>query len=184
MLFSSFLFNVFFEESGVRITSIVDDSPAQISGLAVGELIKNIDGIEVSNIAGFTKSFDGKIAGSEISLNGKPVLLSSKESSAFLGVFVEQVFDVRSEFSNFLLFANVLAWFKDLFFWIFAINAGVGVFNLLPLGFLDGGRMFSLVVCRLLHHKHAKRTIGFVNVTFSIALIISIVYPFFKTIIL
>lgn len=179
MLLSSFLFSAVFAESGVKITSVVDGSPAQISGLAVGELIKGIDGAGVLNVQDFTSSFDGKISGSSMLVNDKSVLLSSKGGRVFLGVFVEQVYSVKSEFSEFSFFAGVLAWFKDLFFWVFAINVGVGMFNLLPLGFLDGGRMFKLVACRLLHHAHANRAVSLANLAFSIALIVSIFYPFF-----
>ena len=39
-------------------------------------------------------------------------------------------------------------WLLGLFRWLFALNIGIALFNLLPIGPLDGGRMLKLVLDR------------------------------------
>ncbi len=48
-------------------------------------------------------------------------------------------------------------WLLGLVFWLFALNLGVGLFNLVPLGPIDGGRMFHATLEHFVHHRHAKR---------------------------
>ncbi len=49
--------------------------------------------------------------------------------------------------------------FFGLLFFLFLINLGVGAFNLLPLGPLDGGRMWRIVLDRLIP-RHSKRVMN------------------------
>lgn len=49
--------------------------------------------------------------------------------------------------------------FFGLLFFLFLINLGVGAFNLLPLGPLDGGRMWKIVLDRLIP-RHSKRVMN------------------------
>jgi membrane-associated protease RseP (regulator of RpoE activity) len=56
------------------------------------------------------------------------------------------------------IWASAFKWLTGLVFWLFVLNLGVGLFNLVPAGPLDGGRMFHTALERFLHHKHAKTT--------------------------
>ncbi len=53
--------------------------------------------------------------------------------------------------------ATAFKWLLGLVFWLFALNLGVGLFNLVPLGPIDGGRMFHATLENFVHHRHAKR---------------------------
>lgn len=178
MFASTSLINQTFFESGVLITEVSENSPAKITGLAVNEVINNIDGKAVSNIEDFKHSFEGKRPNDVMSVNNKKATLKDNAGRAYLGVFVEQDLSIKKEYAQFSLPAKILLWTKELLFWLFAINLGVGVFNLLPLGALDGGRMFRATACRFLHHKHAKKMTLAVNVLFSALLLFTILYPF------
>ncbi len=57
-----------------------------------------------------------------------------------------------------LLQGSISVWVLKLLFWLFALNLGVGLFNLVPAGPLDGGRMFHTALERFVHHRHAKTT--------------------------
>lgn len=165
--------NNLFIPSGVTIFSVVDNSPAQITGLAAGELIESIDGKRVMTTADFSNAFDGKHSGDKIVVNDKKITLAK---DAFLGVFVEQNLALNQKYADYNVVASILLWLKELFFWLFAINLGVGVFNLLPLGFLDGGRMFGALICTFLHRNRARHIVTSINATFAIALMISLIY--------
>lgn len=56
---------------------------------------------------------------------------------------------------------------EGLFQWIFLINIGVGAVNLLPIGPLDGGRMWQLVFKKLSRKrwKQASRLLTYITVT-------------------
>lgn len=173
MLTSSQIVNNLYIPSGVTVTSTVDNSPAQITGLAAGELIESIDGKRVMTTADFSNAFDGKQSGDKIVVNDKKITLAK---DAFLGVFVEQNLALNQKYAGYNVVASIFLWFKDLFFWLFAINLGVGVFNLLPLGFLDGGRMFGALICTFLRRNRARHIVTSINATFAIALMISLIY--------
>jgi membrane-associated protease RseP (regulator of RpoE activity) len=64
--------------------------------------------------------------------------------------------------------------------WIFIANLGVGLFNLLPLGPVDGGRMFLLASLALFknNEKKAKRLWLIVSF-FTLGLIAISILPWF-----
>ena len=168
------LVDVFYQPNGVKITEIVKNSPAEITGLAVGSVITNIDGKTIKTSDDFSAAFDGKIRGNKISINSMDIILSDKNNKPFLGVLVEQDYYLTKD----SLFAPVVRWLKELVFWLFALNLGVGAFNLLPLGPLDGGRMAHALLCSFLPNKHAHRVMVTVNTFLFAVLGTTIVYSF------
>ena len=64
------------------------------------------------------------------------------ESKGYLGVFImPSKIDYKEGF-----FVRPFFWIRSAIYWIFFANLFVGLFNLLPLGIVDGGRMFYLTV--------------------------------------
>jgi membrane-associated protease RseP (regulator of RpoE activity) len=66
---------------------------------------------------------------------------------------------VEKNYGNFL--PQILVWINLLILWLFIINVGIALFNLLPLGIVDGGRMFyvaSLAIFR--DEKKAMKALG------------------------
>ena len=58
----------------------------------------------------------------------------------------------------------VMDWIKLLLIWLFMINFGVGLFNLLPLGPVDGGRIFyTLTLVFIKNEQKAKKIWGYVS---------------------
>ena len=49
---------------------------------------------------------------------------------------------IKEEYLQYESWIKVFQWFQLLLIWLFIINIGIGLFNLLPLGPVDGGRMF------------------------------------------
>ncbi len=49
---------------------------------------------------------------------------------------------------------------RGFLFWLFQLNVGIGLINLLPLGPVDGGRMLQIVLKRLFPKKKGKKDIG------------------------
>ncbi len=101
----------------------------------------------------------------------KTKVLPSKEDpkTGTIGLFVKGVYDTKG---------RALVWLWLLTVWLFIANLGVGLFNLLPLGPVDGGRMFSTAVSYFIKdNKKAKKitnTVSFV----LLALIVINLLPF------
>jgi len=74
--------------------------------------------------------------------------------------------------------AKGLIWVKDLFFWLFVLNLGVGLFNLVPLGPIDGGRMLLAVLQKFTHEKRASAIWKSVSVGLLCVLITNVVVAF------
>lgn len=71
-------------------------------------------------------------------------------------------------------------WFYGLFYWLFLLSFGIGLFNLLPVGPVDGGRMLHAVLDKYFSHKICERVFGFITVFFVVLLFFHIVLGFVK----
>ncbi len=72
----------------------------------------------------------------------------------------------------------LMNWLVGLVFWLFVLNLGVGLFNLIPLGPIDGGRMLHTTLEHFVHHKHAKRVWHTISVVMLVILASTIISAF------
>ncbi|MDD5651137.1 MAG: site-2 protease family protein [Candidatus Nanoarchaeia archaeon] len=158
----------FVSMNGVQVNSLEKDFPAELSGMKVGEEILSINNITIQNPNNF----------SDVLVNLKPkdeVFITTNVSSykiiaterpddktkGYMGIVVSSIDVIPKEGKGNLL-PMFMLWLAKLFFWLYAINLGVGLFNLLPLGPVDGGRMFSVGISYFI--KDSKK----VNKIFSL----------------
>lgn len=129
---------------GIAVVEVEKGTPAY-GVLNQGDMIAAIDGKPVSNITEFKDVTTSLKPGQEIGIllkNGTLINLttiaqsSGNESRGRIGI--KTVPDVRVDPAG-----APLVWLVGLFQWAFMLNLGVGAMNLLPLPFLDGGRMFA-----------------------------------------
>jgi len=170
-----------YDYEGVQVKDFMGvESPAEISGMAAGEIITQINDQEIQNTEDFLASIEGAKPGEVAEIktreNSYSVLLEQDpaEKDAFLGVWVETEKTMKKE----NLFSYFIVWVTDLFYWLFLLNLGVGLFNLVPIGPIDGGRMLQTVLEKVMHNKHATRV--WHTVTFVVLAIIlsNIIYAF------
>ncbi len=65
---------------------------------------------------------------------------------------------------------------KDFLWWIFIINLLVALFNMLPVGILDGGRFFYLTILGITHsEKIAKKSFKIMTQLILLSLIVIMV---------
>lgn len=186
---------------GVQVTSLEEGFPAQSIGMIAGEEIISIDNQVIKNIDDFTKSLSNVSPNQEIfiqttnsSYKLKTTTNPKNNSQGYLGVVVSaKEIDLKEEvvkkYGSFL--PNTFLWIHKLFFWLYALSLGVGLFNLLPLGPVDGGRMFLVGISTFIKkEKLAKKIFSlvsflilfliFVNLMpYIIKLIIFLFKPFF-----
>jgi membrane-associated protease RseP (regulator of RpoE activity) len=75
------------------------------------------------------------------------------ETRGYIGILFDdrESFVVRQEY---MPFRGVIFFITEMFFWVFLINLGVGMFNMLPLGPLDGKRMWAVVLQKYMPNRH------------------------------
>jgi membrane-associated protease RseP (regulator of RpoE activity) len=66
---------------------------------------------------------------------------------------------------------------EGLLFWMFLINFGVGAFNLLPIGPLDGGKMWAILARKVAKKRH-KTIMSFLSSLTVLLVLVNLMIPF------
>jgi len=145
--------------SGLEITKIQPDSPAEKAGLLPGHIVTAFDGINVTDTDTFVQTITNRTPGEtvELTANGTTysIVLAPDPKEPGHGIMGVN-FDVKTSpnpaalerYGAFGVQARLF--FINLIIWIFTLSLGIGVFNLIPIGPIDGGRMLHLVATRWL----------------------------------
>lgn len=146
----------FYANDGVVITELMDgESPARLAGIEAGEKIVAINGESVGTTEDFKETLAAATPGDALTLVTSNTVYdvtlgtNPENKKAWLGVFVE------NELHNPTWYTYVVLWFKDLLYWLALLSLGVGLFNLVPLGPIDGGRMLLCALQSVTHETHA-----------------------------
>ena len=76
--------------------------------------------------------------------------------------------------------APIVLWFMGLLYWLYLLSVGIGLFNLVPIGPIDGGQM-SREICRKLfkNEETALKVWGWTSMFFFAIIMINLVSGFF-----
>jgi membrane-associated protease RseP (regulator of RpoE activity) len=140
----------FYNGEGINVFETVEGFPMDGTGIETPFLITQIDGADTLDIVSFVEATGKVKPGDEIILTtdkGEFSVTSvsnpEDESLAFIGISgLTQQNVLKEQYVGKELLFNFLQWVQLLLLWLFLINIGIGLFNLLPLGPVDGGRMF------------------------------------------
>jgi membrane-associated protease RseP (regulator of RpoE activity) len=148
--------------NGLRVTKVTPESPAAQTGIVPGFLITAIDGVPVSDRVKLGERIDSLKPDEKITvtINGKTQPLTvgknpQDATKAWIGVqFDSEVGPTQGALAKFgdTGYTLVIGLVKMLIY-IYALSLGIGLFNLLPLGPVDGGRMFQLLSVRIFGEK-------------------------------
>jgi membrane-associated protease RseP (regulator of RpoE activity) len=141
--------------TGVGVIQIEEGGPADLAGLQVGNQIISIDGNAVNNLDDFITYLELTTPFQKITVDTLDstysVTLGEQEGreAGYMGIGVapsaaELKPEVADKYGTF--FPNLLLLLVPLFTWIYLGNLFVGLFNLLPIWIVDGGRMFFLAL--------------------------------------
>jgi len=167
---------------GVEIVTVQDGSRAALAGLQSGDIITSVDGARVMNVKDMSSELANRNIGEVVSLKTQDESFSVVlNESKTLGISARPYSVPSSEFVNSYgdWSAPVVKWISGLLFWLFMLNLGIGLFNLLPLGPLDGGRMFQLV-CVKFFKKKGLKIWSFVSFALAAMIIINIFLGFVR----
>lgn len=149
--------DTFYSKDGVIITELMDGNPpAERAGLVQGEKITHINGQTINEPSDFSQALTEKIPGDRVNIVTSKAIYdvtlgtNPTNNKAWFGVFVENPLKAPTWATY------VVLWLKDLVFWLFLLSLGVGLFNLVPLGPVDGGRMFLTMLQHITHETRAS----------------------------
>lgn len=175
------------------LDKIDENSPAYESGLKPGDKIIGINGFSISkNTEEFFNVLASIKPGEEIKINtsGKEYQLKTignKENSSkgYIGISFKPDMALApkkslvEKYGSFT--AGIPLWFIMLINWLIVINLGVGLFNLLPLGPVDGGKMFYTSMLALFKNNKERAKKAFLIITiFCAALILINLMPWIE----
>lgn len=179
--------NSILEEKGIVIVSIDKTMPINKTMIKEGLAIDSVDGVEIKNRADFIAAINAHAPGEKVFMKSNntfyEVVLGADLANSTkpkMGVFVSPAEiglkdDIKERYFNFY---PVYAWILELMFWLFAISFGVGLFNLLPLGPVDGGRMFYIGMLALFKDKDKARQLYLFATWMCLLLIFINLMPF------
>ncbi len=176
--------NYLFEVKGINLASLNQSFPIASSGIKFNDTIIEINNVKLNDIKLLTNEISkykpGDIVNVKTESNDYKIKLGvnpSNYSIGALGVAISGYKVGPKEFikNRFVFLVSIFSWFSLLVFWLFNISLGVGLFNLLPLGPVDGGRMFYVATLHFLKDKKkALRLLNFVSLIMILLIIINL----------
>jgi len=183
-----------FEPVGVQVAGYVPSVgnityPAEQVNMGVDEVILKINGVDVPSIDNFTLALNSTKPGDKVSVvtNVTTYTLQLAENpnhvnKSYLGILVRQKSEISKSFTDKYggILTSVIIWFIGLFYWFYILNLGIGLFNLVPLGPVDGGRMLHTVLEKYVRKDIAFQIWKFVGTLFLLIIIGSILFAILK----
>lgn len=190
----SFIFapiaNALVEPNGVKINDYVKDNqtfPAQSAGIQIGEIVQQVDNEPTPYVENLSKILKSKKPDETVFIKTDKSVYEIKlaknpenESLAYIGAYLEQSTKIKNNikinYGEFL--PNALIWLYGLFVILFILNLGIGLFNLVPIGPLDGGRMMQLVLHKIFNKEKGDKVWGYIGLIFLVIIFINIAAGF------
>ncbi|MBU0461871.1 MAG: site-2 protease family protein [Nanoarchaeota archaeon] len=175
---------------GFSIGTVQEEFPAQIAGLEEGTIISGLNGINTPDYMTFSEQMNFIKANETIILNTdkgdisiitttNPKDLSSPRGYIGVSGFQNEI-RLKEETTLNTVLLNILAWFKELFIWVYILSLGIGLANLLPLGPVDGGRIALVALTNIKGKEKGMIWWKKLSVFTLFILLLNILWPLFK----
>ncbi len=186
---------------GVYVNTVLKGSPADNHNVVPGMRLFSVNGTPINSPDDFTRIMGMTLPGDNIRVvteAGENVVTLVKSpynaDQGFFGIslystisrwnFVNPLFDIGVAMSSFfgndiflLYFDSLIPWVViDILKWIFVLNIGIGLFNLVPAVPLDGGYMLRGLLEKVTSKKNAA-TLSLVVAVIILGLIIANILP-------
>ncbi|MBQ2354021.1 MAG: site-2 protease family protein [Methanobrevibacter sp.] len=172
----------YFAEDGIEIDRIVSDSPSD-GILKEGMVLQAIDGVKINDSQSYVDTVGSFKPGDNISIQTDQGTYSvvlgknpNNESVGFFGIQANKHFKLVDDSLGPLPW--VLFELLDLFQWIFMLNLGIGLFNLLPIKPLDGGYMLQILLSYKMSEEKYIPIVNALSVVLAMVIVFSLVASF------
>ncbi|MEK6886308.1 MAG: site-2 protease family protein [Nanoarchaeota archaeon] len=160
-----------------------ESMPAAQAGLKSGMIISSFNGKEVKDANLFVESMYYKTnPGDVVTLkaDGKDYSIKTADSNGKALIGVNNIKNERRVISDYEKIKIPYYWTKELIRWLFLLNFFIGLFNLLPLGIVDGGLMMgTLLKSTVKDEKKAKKVWSFISLLLLAILILGLISTYF-----
>lgn len=177
--------NSFYEPAGVFVNKLDAGYPAAKAGIQPGDVIVSVDRMQVTYLSNFTSALQDKKPGDRVTVQTKnasySILLAANPvggSRGYLGVYAAEQKEIKPRFLKNPV-VPVIFWLLGLMYWLYVMNIGVGLFNLVPIGPLDGGRMFRIAAKGIFRYK-GEKVANFVSVMFILLVVFNLAFSFLR----
>lgn len=161
--------------------------PAAASGLMPGMLITQLNNEIVSEFTPFGEKLFCARPGEEVSITADnkeyPLILSEdplNPKKAFLGILnIHNKFEIKEKYNHggWKVAYVGINWATGFLRWLFILSLGIGLFNLLPLPIVDGGRMAQVFLHKLSGLEKGEKRYRQVSLFFLLILLLNLFYP-------
>ncbi len=177
------------EPAGFTFGSYVNENlPFAQAGIPENAVITKINDVEVMQFQTFSDELSFSRPGEEISVTADSeeynVVLAKhpdNPSQAYLGIqSIRNEFDIKGKYSTGIWkpIYFIVDWTAGLLRWLFLLSFGIGLFNLLPLPIVDGGRMAQVFLHKLRGAEKGEKWYRHISAFFLIVLLLNLFYPF------
>ena len=162
-----------YPEQGIEVTSIEDGSPAEMAGLQPG-IYTQINGKDLTQkqlVTEIKETKPGEVIILSTETNTYKVTTTQNPNNTelpFIGINGLKKDVLNDDTIGYKITKQT----RELLFWIFTINLGIGAFNALPLGPTDGGQMFRTFIVNKFGKVNGKKIAKIVTIVLIIAIII------------
>ncbi len=186
------------EDVGFSFTDYVEgEYPAEEVGLEKNTIIKAIDGQEVDSFQPFAEALFCKSPGDDIIVSSlddkgneveKSLTLAANpddEQKTFLGIIgIQNEVIVKEKYTTgaWSVLYYILDWINGFLKWLYILSLGIGLFNLLPLPIVDGGRMVQVSLQRIKGAKKGNMRYGQIGMFFLLVLLLNLFYPLIRNV--
>lgn len=172
----------YFEEDGIVVDRIVTDSPSE-GILKEGMVLEAIDNQTIKNSSDYAEMVSSYSPGDNVSVKTDQGTYSitldknpNNESRGFFGIQANKHFELVNDSLGPLPW--ILFEFLELFQWIFVLNLGIGLFNLVPMKPLDGGYMLEILLSYRLSEDRYKPIVNSLSVIMAMVIVFSLMAGF------
>ncbi len=175
--------------SGLTLNKIDAGSPAETAGLRIGQTITGVNGVPVSDrdniLTTITGLKPGETASLEFGDSTKTLVLGAhpqdpERGYIGIGFDTETAYDQNAIARYGTAGVAILYFLVSLAIWIFILSLGIGLFNLVPLGPIDGGRMLKLILEKITDDAHGIRIWKGVSVAVLGMILVNLVIGFVR----
>lgn len=105
----------------------------------------------------------------------------SNASAGYLGITANQLSELKPSIkARFGSIAWSVFYLLEFFQWFFALSVGIGLANLMPLGPIDGGRMFKTAADHFLDQERSFAVWKTVSAIFIFLLLFNLLFPYVR----
>jgi len=177
------------EPQGFTFDSYVEgDYPFAQANILPGTVITGINDQEVNGFMEFSETLGCLNAGDKLIVNTAndsiPIILAispDNPKKGFLGIQnIRDELEIKEEYNQGLWKTAYysLDWIVGFLRWLFILSLGIGLFNLLPLPIVDGGRMTQIFLQKLKGKLTGNKRYKQITLFFLLVLLLNLFYPF------